>query len=80
MHSTRYTFDEIAMKGRRVWKDPTTGKRRTQVVKFFQTVNPFNKNAAGFPKTRAEIYKELGAEFHAWVAAAPEGEKREQWA
>lgn len=74
----RMTFDEIAVKGRRIWKD-ADGKRRTQVVKFWQTENPFNKNADGSIKSRSDIGTELNEQFKAWVAAAPEGEKREWW-
>ena len=35
------------------------GKRRTRTISDSQTVNPFNKNKNGFPKTSFEIREEL---------------------
>jgi hypothetical protein len=65
----RTRFDEVAIKGVRRWKDPATGKPRQETKKFFQTINPFNRNAAGETKSREEIMVEIKAERDAWVAA-----------
>ncbi|TDR82163.1 hypothetical protein [Paludibacterium purpuratum] len=69
----RQTFVKVTLTATRTWKDPATGKRRSQTKTFFQTLNPFNRNADGQPKTRDEIYVELRAESEAWKTgrAAP---------
>mgnify|MGYP000017638098 CR=1 FL=1 len=40
------------------------GKRRQK--KFWQTLNPFNKNESGSPKTREEILVELQVDANNW--------------
>lgn len=62
-------FQEVAIKGVYKWKDPATGRQRQSTKKFFQTVNPFNKNSKGEVKNRDEILLELTAERDAWLAA-----------
>lgn len=42
------------------------GKRRTRRKKFYQTLNPFNKNADGSVKTREQIHSELKREVEQW--------------
>lgn len=61
----KYTFDEVKLTGQRRWKDET-GKWKYQKKTFGQTLNPFNVNAEGVPKTRKEIYVELHAEIDRW--------------
>ena len=61
-------FEEIKVKGVRRWTDKN-GKKRQKTKIFSQTVNPFNKNSAGLPKTRQEIMAEISAERDAWVTA-----------
>jgi hypothetical protein len=39
------------------------GKRFQRSVRVEQTINPWNLNADGIPKTFAEIWAELGAEL-----------------
>lgn len=46
-------------------------RRLKRQKKFWQTLSPFNKNAAGVVKTASEIHDELDQEFKAW-AAEPE--------
>lgn len=61
----RIVFEEVAInceKSGRCGCD----KRRTRRKRFWQTINPFNRNARGFPKTREEIYAELREEADAW--------------
>jgi hypothetical protein len=41
------------------------GKRFQRTVRVEQTINPWNKNAAGIPKTWPEIWEELGGELAA---------------
>lgn len=62
----RVTFDEVAVKATRYYKDPS-GKRRQETKRFFQTVNPFNRNADGSVKTREQIQKEVQEECSAWL-------------
>lgn len=63
----RMSFNEVSIKAVRRFKDPETGKSRQQTKKFYQTLNPFNMNAAGLPKTSAEIMVEIRAERDAWL-------------
>lgn len=63
----RYTFNEVAIKATRKWID-ADGKKRQQTRKFLQTLNPFNRNAKGDPKSRDEIMTELIAERDAWLS------------
>ena len=67
---TRYVFNEVSIKRTRRWKDAESGKQRQETRKFFQTINPFNTNAAGLPKDRDEIMAEIKAEGDAWLASA----------
>lgn len=66
---TTYRFQEVSLRGTRHWKD-AAGKRHQETRRFFQTVNPFNKNADGTEKTRPQILDELRAERDAWLAAS----------
>lgn len=42
------------------------GKTARRQTAFFQTLNPFNKNADGYPKTRYEIMLELNVRLDEW--------------
>ena len=42
------------------------GKQRTRQRKFWATLNPYNRNAAGEPKTSTEIYADLAEQVKAW--------------
>lgn len=64
---TRIHFDEVSIKRTFRWRDPVTGKARQETKKFWQTVNPFNKGADGFPKTRGEIMSELEQQARLWM-------------
>jgi hypothetical protein len=64
---TRIRFQVVKLRGVRRWKD-SDGKRRQETKVFEQTINPFNKNSAGVPKSRGEIIEELHAERVAWLA------------
>lgn len=60
-------FQEVTLMGRKAGKCRCR-KRRTRTEKFFQTLNPYNKNKAGEIKTRVEILEELSAEKSKWMA------------
>lgn len=62
------TFNEVAIQGQKSVKcSGGCGRRLKRSKKFWQTLSPFNKNAAGELKTREEIYEELRAERNAWL-------------
>ena len=63
---TTIRFQEVKIRAVRRWTE--NGKRKQETKVFMQTVNPFNKNAAGFVKTSSEIVEELRAERDAWMA------------
>jgi len=67
MMSTTINFREVAIHGSKSVKC-TGGCGRTlkRQRKFWQTLNPFNKNAAGEVKQPTEIQAELQAELAAW--------------
>lgn len=70
----RYQFEEVSLKAVRRWTD-ADGKKRQQTKKFFQTINPFNKNADDTLKDRKQIMAELVIQRDAWVKAySQEGE------
>lgn len=66
MGTVRYRFAEVSIKAVRRWVD-ADGKKRQQTRKFFQTINPFNKNADGTQKTRDQIMVELKAQRDEWL-------------
>lgn len=45
----------------------TCAKKLTRQTTFWQTLNPWNKNSDGNPKTVEEIREELSAEADAWL-------------
>lgn len=69
---TRIRFEEVAVKGVWRWTD-TAGKKHQQTRKFFQTMSPFNRDAAGFPKSRQQIIAEISAERKAWLEFSASG-------
>lgn len=64
----RYRFEEVRIKGVRRWKE--NGRPRQETRIFMQTINPFNKDENGLPKSRAQIQQELLAERKAWLHSA----------
>lgn len=46
------------------------GKTLVRQTTFVNTINPFNKNADGIPKTYAEVWRDLGAKCDAWQPTA----------
>jgi hypothetical protein len=57
----RIVFEEVALTAAKT----VNGKRRQK--KFYQTLNPFNKNKNGVPKTRGEILDELRNQIEEWT-------------
>lgn len=61
----RYDFQEVSVKGTVRWKE--NGKARQKTRKFYQTINPFNRNEDGTQKTREQILIEVTAVRNEWV-------------
>lgn len=61
-------FEEVSVKAVKRWVDEN-GKKHQQTKKFYQTINPFNKDKDGFPKNREQILAEIKAERDAWLVA-----------
>lgn len=66
---TTVRFDEIAIRGKRRWKD-ADGKWHQETKKFWQTMSPWNVDADKRPKNASQIRAELLAERSAWLTAA----------
>lgn len=64
----RVTFEEIKYPTSKRYRCTECGKRKGKATTFCQTLNPFNKNAAGEVKNRREILGELAAEAKVWRA------------
>ena len=63
----RYVFQEVSITAEKTGKC-RCGKQRKRRQKILQTLNPFNLDACGMPKTREQIMRELQAEAEAWRA------------
>ena len=63
----RLTYEVVRVRGQKRGKCSVCGKFAVRATAFEQTINPFNKNAAGIPKSRAEITDELLAERRIWL-------------
>jgi len=63
---TTYRYAEVAWPTSKRLQCPDCGKKLRRQTTFSQTLNPFNRNAEGQPKTRQEILAELRAEAAEW--------------
>lgn len=61
----RINFNEISVKVVKRWTDEN-GKKRQKTKKFYQTINPYNRNTEGSVKTREEIWAEIMKESEDW--------------
>ena len=62
----KYVFNEVHIFAARRGKCAACGKLCQRRRKFWQTLNPFNRNADGFPKDRDDIMSELTQQAKAW--------------
>lgn len=60
------TYDVVKMQTRKKFRCAVCGRLGTRSTTFRQTINPFNKNAMGQPKTYDEIWAELQDQAAAW--------------
>lgn len=65
---TTIRFQEVKIRGVRRWTE--NGKRKQETKVFMQTLNPFNKDADGIPKSSQQILDELRAEREKWLSEA----------
>ncbi|GJK16229.1 hypothetical protein ACOY7H_20790 [Enterobacter roggenkampii] len=63
---TTTRFDEISTFAEKSGKCDVCGKACKRREKFYQTLNPFNKNADGSVKTYQEIRKEIELKATEW--------------
>lgn len=67
--SQTITFREVAIRGSKSVKcSHGCGRTLRRQRKFWQTLNPFNKNKSGEVKTPVEIQIELRNERDTWIA------------
>jgi len=62
----RVNFQEYGASGKKSGTCPKCGKKATRSNKFWQTQNPFNKNAEGHIKSAQEIMAECKEKLFAW--------------
>lgn len=66
-------FEPVRLRQTIGYKCTDCGKSRTKVVCVEHTVNPFNKNADGIPKTREEVWGDVRKEHSKQVAKTKAG-------
>ncbi len=64
----RTTFDEVRRPVTFTGKCTACGKRLVRKTTVWQTVNPYNRNSDGVPKSSEEIMRELHVEAAHWIA------------
>lgn len=77
-NTTHYVFESVKFPIKKSGKCKC-GKRLVRATTFEQTINPFNKNAAGKVKTYSEIWAELKAQAAAWKATPTEHDHERFW-
>lgn len=63
-HTVR--FQAVRVRRQLSGKCPVCGKRTSRSMTFEQTINPWNKNKDGNPKTYSEIIVELDEKANNW--------------
>jgi hypothetical protein len=61
-------FNEVKKSTKVSGKCCECGKRRTRTITECQTVNPWNTNENGIPKTREQVYESVSADVAKKVA------------
>ncbi len=62
-------FEEVSFTSTKSGKCVVCGKRGTLTKKFYQTLNPYNRNPDGSTKDRSDIMRALTLEQRSWKAA-----------
>lgn len=63
---TTYRYDAITARGYKRGPCEVCGKTAERSQTFYQTLNPFNRDADGSVKTAAQIRREVNAEALSW--------------
>lgn len=66
-NAMRTTFDVVRLYGSKRYKC-ACGRRLARRRTFEQTVNPWNVDAHGHPKSREDIARELAVEHKLWLS------------
>lgn len=61
----RVEFEQVSLWGQKKGKC-ACGKIRTRSTTIVNTINPYNKNAKGVPKTRKEVEESVKQQLEAW--------------
>jgi hypothetical protein len=64
---TRITFEEISRRGSKTVPCSTCGRKVHRDRRFANTLNPWNVNPDGTPRSREEIWDHLGVLIAAWA-------------
>ena len=68
-------FQEVSITAEKQGKCSICNKSCKVKKKFYQTLNPFNRNAYGVVKSRQEIMSEISAERDLWLIEPPKHKK-----
>lgn len=66
MYRVTTTYEEVGRTAHRSGKCAVCGKNGKRQKRFYQTLNPYNRNDKGEIKTCDEIQKELVVEVKKW--------------
>ena len=69
----KITFDIISRSQNVKYVCLGCGKKRTKVIKVEHTINPYNKNKDGIPKTRNEVLEDVCTELKRRVTKTEQG-------
>lgn len=67
MRTITTTFEEVSLRGEKTVKCGGCGKRLVRRTTLTNTINPWNLNKQGKPKTREEILVKLRKEREDWI-------------
>lgn len=70
-------FQEVSITAEKQGKCSCCNKSCKVKKKFYQTLNPFNRNADGAVKSTQEIISEISAERESWMRQPPMHKKCE---
>jgi len=68
---TIYRFERVRRKKTMSIRCEECGARFSRSHTVEHTINPFNLNDQGVPKTRQEVAEAVGKELDAWAASIP---------
>lgn len=69
------TYDSVVARASRRGKCSVCGKATTRSTTFTKTVNPWNKNSDGVPKSHAEVREDVRRLAAEWAPADFDHEK-----